>query len=117
MKNLELYREICESFNNEMDGGDIEFADNVEVNGILYTYEEVEKLKTIDEGKYQYGGSIYAIGVSKEDGYSIVEPLFYVRQGFSKSGSYFSDYQYEYEELEIVERKEELKLVVSWESI
>lgn len=117
MRDLELYKEILGRFNDELDGENMECIDKVEVNGITYSYEEEDVEDTIDEGKYQYGGTIYAIGVSKEDGFGIVEPLFYVKQDFTKSGSYFSHQEYEYEELYIVEKKEEVKIITSWKSV
>lgn len=117
MENLELYKKICEEFNSKLNEDSIEYLDAITVNGITYSYEEEEAEDTIDKGKYQYGGTIYAIGVSKEEGFGIVEPLFYVKQDFTKSGSYFSHQEYMYEELYIVERKEEVKIIKSWKSV
>lgn len=113
MKNIDLYKEICELFAEEET---VEKIDFVELNGIKYSYEEVEELSTEDDGKYQFGGTIYAIGVLKEeDGYGIVEPLFYIEQDFARCGSYFSDYYYEYESPYIVEQKEITQIV--WRAI
>ena len=97
----------------------IESSDIFEVDGIKYSYDEEEELDIEDEGKYQYGGCIYAIGLlDEEKGYGVKgEPLFYMEQDFSRSGSYFSDYYYDYEEPYVVEKVEKVVTITSWKRI
>lgn len=64
--------------------------------------------KTIDEGKYQFGGNVYEVALKGET-------LFYVRQSFVQSGSYFSHQEVDFEELELVEKA--TKTIEYWRSI
>lgn len=106
---LVLFKEICDLFKKKET---ITEFDYVELNGIKFSYEEFDELQIEDEGKYQYGGTIYSIGIlDEEKGYGIKDTLFYIRQDFIRSGSYFSDYYYEYEEPYIVKRRQ----VISFE--
>ncbi|MBY6838679.1 hypothetical protein [Clostridium botulinum] len=95
----------------------IEYIEPIEVNGIKYKWTEIEELPTEDEGKYQYGGTIYGVGIhNAEKEYGIIgEPLFFIEQDFTKTGSYYSEQYYEYEEPYLVEKKE--KTIIVWESI
>lgn len=112
--NKELFNKICEKMPTNIS---IEDMDAIEIDNNKYHSEEVEELDTIDEGKYQFGGSIYAIGLFNEErGYGIIgEPLFFVEQDFTQTGSYYSYQEREYEEPYIVEKKE--KVIISWEAI
>jgi hypothetical protein len=113
MKNLDLYKRICEEFGKKETVVQIDF---VEIDGIKYTYCEEEDLETIDQGKYQLGGIIYGVGVLKDEKtYDIEEVLFYIRQGFTQTGSYYSYQEREFEKPEIVEKKEIVKTV--WKAI
>jgi len=79
----------------------------IELNGVKYSWIEKEEIETTDEGKYQNGGTIYAVGVyNEENGYGIKEELFYIEQDFMRSGSYYSEYYYEYDYPFIVEKRE-----------
>lgn len=111
MKNLELYQRICKEFGKKEN---VEQIDIVEVDGVKYTYCEAETLETIDEGKYQLGGTIYGIGVLKDDD-DIEKVLFYIEQDFTQTGSYYSYQEREFEKPYIVERKEVVQTV--WKSI
>lgn len=111
MENLELYKRICKEFGKKENIEQIEF---VEIDGVKYTYCEVEHLETTDEGKYQYGGTIYGIGVLKDE-YDIEEILFYISQDFTQTGSYYSHQEREYEKPYIVEEKQVIKTV--WRAI
>ena len=71
------------------------------------TYDVVEETQTIDEGKYQYCQVIFCRRGQKETG-----PYFSL--GVSCSGSYFSDYHWEYE-LECSEVKRVEKVIQIWE--
>lgn len=108
----ELYEEICELFGSEY----IENKDFVEIDGVKYSYEEKEDLDIISEGKYEYGRTIYAVGIlNEEKGYGIKETLFYIEQDFTRTGSYYSDWEYEYETPYLVEQKEITKTI--WKAI
>jgi len=110
----QLCKEICNQIPNGEDN--IEQSEKLIIDGITYTYKEVEELTTEDEGKYQNGGSIYAIGVAdKEKGWKIEgEPLFYIEQDFTRSGSYYSDYYYEYEKPYRVKKVTEIVTIEKW---
>lgn len=114
MKDLELYKRICEALPYNYDLEDI---DPVEIDGIKYSTIKVERLTTEDEGKYQFGGTIYGIGLLDEDKeYDIIgEPLFFVEQDFSQTGSYYDFQEREYEKPYLVEQKEITKTI--WKRI
>lgn len=114
MGNLELYKDICEMMPSNTS---LEDSDNIIIDGVEYTFNEIESLTTEDEGKYQYGGSIYGVGIaSKDKSWKIDgEPLFYVEQDFTQTGSYYSHQEREYEKPYIVEKKEVVKTV--WKKI
>lgn len=114
MENLELYQRICEAFREE--AVCIEMIDFVEVDGKKYTYAEEAELDTIDEGKYQYGGRIYAIGEVEDcNDFDIKEPLFYIEQDFVQTGSYYSEQYKEYDSAYIVEPVE--VKIMEWKPI
>lgn len=87
------------------------------VDEVEYGIEVIEELQTVDQGKYQFGGNIIGVGIlDKTKGWGIVgDVLFYIRQDFTKSGSYFSEFYFEYEHPYEVERKEVVKTV--WEKV
>lgn len=99
----ELYERICEEFGTNW----IEGIVYVKIDGIKYSYEKEEKLDVILEGKYENVRTIYAIGILDEErGYGIKEPLFYIRQDFTRIGSYFSGWYIDYKTPYLVEKKE-----------
>lgn len=62
-----------------------------------FVVESYEELDVKDDGKYQYGGEIFRV-------YKDGKPTdMYIRETWSRSGSYFSDYYYIYDEIELVE--------------
>ena len=74
-------------------------------NGINYGLIEVGEQQVTDEGKYQYGGETYQLVefdktiTSYPCDKSITKKFnLFVDEGWSRSGSYFSDYYYTYEE-------------------
>ena len=97
----------------------IENTDGLLVDGIKYDYEEVEVLPVDDEGKYQYGSTIYGIGLLDEErGYGTKgDIIFHIKQDFSRSGSYYSEYYYEYEEPYFVEQITKVITTTTWERI
>ena len=108
---LEIQKSFCESIGEE----DMEDLDPVEINGVKYGWNEESELTTVDEGKYQYGGKIYAVGLLDEGGYGAKEPLFYVRQNFTKPGSYYSCQEWIYDVPYPVEKVE--KIIEDWRQI
>jgi hypothetical protein len=110
--------QLCEEICNQIGGGEdsIGHSEKLKINGVLYTYEEVEELETVDEGKYQNGGSVYAIGISdKEKSWKIQgTPLFFIEQDFTRSGSYYSDYYYDYEKPYRVKKITETITIEKW---
>lgn len=113
------YKEICEEICEIIGDESIERMDKFEVQGIVYTYGEMKELDTIDEGKYQYGGSVYGIGLAENaDSYYMKgEPLFYVRQDFTQTGSYYNSQEREYEKPEQVELVKKVIEVEEWERV
>lgn len=112
------YKELANVILKELpNDASMEGVEPIEVGGTKYYWVEIEELPTEDEGKYQYGGTIYGIGkYDNQKGYGIIgEPLFFIEQDFTKTGSYYSEQYYEYDEPYVVERKE--KTVIVWESI
>lgn len=108
---LELQKKIVDAMPDE----DLEDAEPIEVYGIKYTWETEKELVTEDEGKYQHGGTVYSVGLLDEnDGYGINgEPMFYVQQNFSQTGSYYEFQEREYEKPYIVTKK--TKTIEVWE--
>ena len=75
-----------------------------EFNGINYGLIEVGEQPVTDEGKYQYGEETYqfvefdkTITSYPCEKYIIKKFNLFVDEEWSRSGSYFSDYYYEYE--------------------
>lgn len=116
MKNVESYKKILKKIAMECGEEDLSNMDKITVEGIDYSFEEIEELNTIDEGKYQYGGTVYGIGIfDEEKGYGIKEVLFYIEQDFSQTGSYYEYQERSFDKPYIVEKREVIKTV--WESI
>ena len=78
----------------------LEYIEKVEVNGVTYYISEEEELDTTDEGKYQFGATVYRIINDKEDKY------FFVKQDFYQTGSYYSYQERTYEQPYIVQKVE-----------
>lgn len=103
---LELKKQIIEALDalafRDGYGEDRSFYDSNDLDDTLKKFGDVylnvaKELDIDDEGKYQYGGMIYRV-------YKDGEPTdMYIRETWSRSGSYFSDYYYSYDELELVE--------------
>ena len=113
-----MSRELFNEIRNEMPSSiSIEDMDVIEIEDKKYHVEKIEELTTTDEGKYQFGGTIYAVGyLDEERGYGITgKPLFYVEQDFSKTGSYYSHQEIEYEKPYIVEKVQ--KIISVWTAV
>ena len=73
---------------------------------------EVAELDTTDEGKYQFGGTVFGVGEFVEETFGIKgDYLFYIEQDFTQTGSYYSYQEREFEKPYIVEQKEVVKTV------
>lgn len=97
----------------------IESTDGLVVDGIKYEYEEVEDSPIDDQGKYQYGSTIYGVGLLDEGrGYGIKgDTLFHIKQDFSRNGSYYTDYYYDYGKPYLVEQVTKVITTTDWEAI
>ena len=89
------------------------------VDELKYDYEEVDVLSVEDDGKYQYGSTIYGIGLLDEErGYGTKgDVLFHIKQDFNRSGSYYSDYYYDYEKPYVVEQVTKVITTTEWEMV
>lgn len=103
---LELKKQIIEALDalafRDSYGEDRSFYDSNDLDDTLKKFGDVyldvaKELDVDDEGKYQYGGMIYRV-------YKDGKPTdMYIRETWSRSGSYFEGYYYTYDELELVE--------------
>lgn len=103
---LELKKQIIEALDGlafrDGYGEDVGVYDSNDLDDTLKKFGDVyldvaKELDIDDEGKYQYGGMIYRV-------YKDGKPTdMYIRETWSRSGSYFSDYYYTYDNLELVE--------------
>lgn len=87
---LEEAKKIVSYFDNECDCEDLRAT----INGAKYRLHIIDDGSWIDEGKYQYKDTTGVLCKIAE--YDIA-----VTQYITRSGSYFSDYYYEYDPLEI----------------
>lgn len=93
---LDKAKEIVSHFDNEDDFEEL----GVTIDGVEYGLDIVEESNWDDQGKYQYK---YVTGIlckSSEDG-SVTKYDIAVTQYITRSGSYFSDYYYDYDPLQV----------------
>lgn len=82
-----------------------------ELDGKLYGLKDESDDGWDDEGKYSHR---YCVSEITEDG----NPTgIYLGQSQSKSGSYYSEYNYSYEKCELVEKYEKVIKVVGYQTI
>ena len=114
-----LSKEIIKQIPNGDEDGIESLREDLVVDGVKYSYNVTEELEIKDDGKYQFGSSIYGIGLlNTEKGYDIMgDVLFYIKQDFNRSGSYYSDYYYEYEKPYLVEQVTKVITTTEWEVI
>ena len=94
---LEDAKKIIEEFNNESFLEDI----GEEVNGTNYGVKVLDEGSWDDEGKYQYRTDVGVLCEYDEE-WNIVKMFdIAVTSQIIRSGSYFSDYNYDYEKLEV----------------
>lgn len=94
---LEDAKKIVGAFNKESFLEDI----GEEVNGINYGVMILDEGDWIDEGKYQYRTDIGAL-CEFDDKWNVVKIFdIAVTSEITRSGSYFIDYNYDYEDLKV----------------
>lgn len=95
-----LLKEIVEKLSEE--NGSLEDL-SVEVDGIAYGVTEHMIDKWDDEGKYQFTTE-HGTLCSYDENYKVVDsfPIF-LERGITRSGSYFSDYNYDYDDIQVYE--------------
>ena len=93
---LEEAKEIVSHFNNE----DWYEELGATVNGVEYGLDIVDDGDWDDQGKYQYKDVTGVLCKTSEDG-SVTKYDIAVTQYITRSGSYFSEYYYEYEPLQV----------------
>lgn len=94
---LEDAKKIIAEFNNESFLEDI----GEEVNGSNYGVKVLDEGDWIDEGKYQYRTDIGVL-CEYDEKWNVVKMFdIAVTSEITRSGSYFSEYNYEYEDLKV----------------
>lgn len=94
---LEDAKKIIGEFDNES------FLEDIgdEVNGVNYGVKILNEGDWIDEGKYQYRTDVGVL-CEFDDKWNIVKMFdIAVTSQITRSGSYFSDYNYDYEKLAV----------------
>lgn len=94
--NLEEAKKIVNHFDNE--GWYEELG--ATIDGVEYRLEIVDDGDWDDQGKYQYKDVTGVLCKTSEDG-SVTKYDIAVTQYITRSGSYFSEYYYEYEPLQV----------------
>ncbi|HID0768063.1 TPA: hypothetical protein ACXDAZ_002592 [Clostridium botulinum] len=112
-------QEIGKRVIDECGSEDLECYNGFEIDGITYALEQIEEEDWISGGKYECSSNVFRIGISnKECAWKVDKPLdLYIKQDVSRTGSYYSDYFYDYEKPYMVEQKEETIVVNKWVAI
>ncbi|HCL4447164.1 TPA: hypothetical protein N2D16_002769 [Clostridium botulinum] len=112
-------QELGKKIIKECGSEDLESCDSFKIDGDIYALEQIEEGDWISEGKYEYSSNVFRIGIAnKECAWKVDKPLnLYINQDVSRTGSYYTDYTYDYEEPYIVEQKEETVVVKKWVAI
>lgn len=79
-----------------------------------FCFEEVESEGWEDEGKYSNNGYVFRVSVYDMSGGFLEDLELYIKQYASRSGSYFSDYYYEYDAPFRVERIKKVVEIEEW---
>ena len=93
---LEEAKKIVSHFNNEDDFEEL----SATIDGIEYGLKIVDETGWDDQGKYQYKDVTGILCEILEDG-SVTKYDIAVTQYITRSGSYFSDYYYDYDPLQV----------------
>lgn len=111
----ELFEDILDAFSVYKDYKykPIECIEIVEIDGKKYLADEVDKEDVIDMGKYQTGAKIFAISeiIDEEKLKCKDEILFFIKQDFIQTGSYYSYQEYECEAPYITTKKKIIKTI------
>lgn len=100
---MDLFEAIKEEINSN-----IALLDQcVSIDGYTYYFEEVYEDGWDDCGKYSDSFTIYRVAKWTNDGEFIEDLDMLIRQDCMRCGSYFSYYEYEFDEIYLVEEKEE----------
>lgn len=79
-----------------------------------FCFEEVEDEGWEDEGKYSNNGYVFRVSVYDAEGGFVEDLDLYIKQYASRTGSYYSDYYYEYEEPFRVTKIKKIVEVEEW---
>ena len=93
---LDKAKEIVSHFNSEDDFEEL----GATIDGVEYCLDIVDESNWDDQGKYQYKDVTGILCKSLEDG-SVTKYDVAVTQYITRSGSYFSDYYYGYDPLQV----------------
>ena len=93
---LDKAKEIVSHFDNEDDFEEL----GATIDGVEYGLDIVDESNWNDQGKYQYKDVTGILCEILEDG-SITKYDIAVTQYITRSGSYFSDYYYDYDPLQV----------------
>ena len=93
---LEEAKKIVSHFNNEDDCEEL----GATIDGIEYGLDIIDETNWDDQGKYQYKDVTGVLCKTSEDG-SVTKYDIAVTQYITRSGSYFSDYYYDYDPLQV----------------
>lgn len=93
---LEEAKKIVSHFNNEDDFEEL----GATIDGIEYGLNIVDEGDWIDDGKYQYKDVTGVLCKILEDG-SVIKYDVAVTQYITRSGSYFTSYNYQYDPLQV----------------
>lgn len=94
---LEDAKRIVGKFNKDSSLEDI----GEEVNGVNYSVEVFDEGDWVDGGKYQYRTNIGVL-CECDEGWNVVKMFdIAVTSEITRSGYYFSEYNYDYEDLEV----------------
>ena len=93
---LDKAKEIVSHFDNEDDFEEL----GATIDGVEYGLDIVDESNWDDQGKYQYKDVTGILCEILEDG-SVTKYDIAVTQYITRSGSYFSDYYYDYDQLQV----------------
>jgi len=95
-----MKKELLFKIINGLKGNERSLEDNsIEIDGVKYGITNFKEDGWDDEGKYQYNTEKGQL-CSYDDKWNIIEVFdFFLEQNVSRSGSYFSDYYYDYDDI------------------
>lgn len=112
------YDDLWEMLYDELNVDElVEYQERVlTLDGIQYKFcfEEIEDEGWEDEGKYQNNGYVFRVSVYSVNDEFLEDLELYVKQYASRSGSYYSDYYYEYDAPFRVERIKKVVEIEEW---